>query len=234
MKIGQKAAGWAAVFLLVLGSHGAWGAPKVVEKLIDDFEDGDYTKSPEWWRFDSITASVEKNKPGRPGDIIADEAGAYSLHIVGTAKNWYAGGIGTYLGIDGSKFTGIQLDVKGTGPKSGVAKLELVDDENGNWEVEQDVLKNYALIHDDKFVYELRVDWDGWKRVYIPFTDFTDENPGVGNDKWDPVQTDGSGGLLTLQIICIGPKKTGSLDYTIDNIKLINVSDGSRQSTSEK
>lgn len=213
----------AGLMVVILGAGLVSAAPKVIEKLIDDFEDGDYTKNPEWWRFDTITAEVLKNKKGRAGDIIAEEAGQYSLSIKGTAKNWYAGGMGTYFGIDGRKYTGLQLDVKGTGPKSGVLKIELVDDDNGNWEVEQDVLKSYALIYDDKVVHELRVDWDGWKRIYIPFTDFVDENPGVGNDKWDPIQTEGSGGLLTLQFICLAPKKTGNLEYVIDNVKLLMI-----------
>jgi hypothetical protein len=131
--------------------------------------------------------------------------------------------MGTYLarkGSDLSRFNTFQMDVYGNGPGSGTIKIEINDDDNGNWQVEQDPKKNFANIYDDKYIYNLMVDWRGWKRVSLPVADFTDENPGVGDDIWNPNQEGGSGGLIQMQMIFIGPKRAGSIRFNIDNISL--------------
>ncbi|MGB9613172.1 MAG: hypothetical protein ACPL4K_03235, partial [Candidatus Margulisiibacteriota bacterium] len=149
--------------------------------------------------------------------------GNYSLGLSGMAKNWYAGGCGTYLAKerqDLSKYTNLRLDIYGNGPGSGTLKIELFDDDNNNWQVEQDPAKNYAPIYDDKFTYEIRVDWTGWKRVSIPIADFADENPLIGDDVWNPFQTGGSGGLLQMQFICLASSDKGKVNYQVDNVML--------------
>jgi hypothetical protein len=205
------------------GSHsGNSSLPSVY--MIDDFEDGDYTANPEWWKFDNITAKVVDNKDYQDGDPASlSEIKKFSLNIEGNCKDWYCGGVGTYLarkGSDLSKYNYYQMDVYGNGPGSGTIKVELNDDDNGNWQIEQDPKKAYANMYDDKFVYNIIVDWRGWKRVSIPISDFTDDNPGVGDDIWNPEQTGGSGGLIQMQMVFIGPKKSGNINFNIDNVSL--------------
>jgi hypothetical protein len=154
--------------------------------MIDDFEDNDYSSNPEWWSFDSVKPKVVGNSDYQSGDPVSlSEIRKYSLNLTGTCSDWYCGGIGTYLarkGVDLSKYNTFQMDIYGNGPGSGTVKVEMNDDDNGNWQIEQDPKKNYANMYDDKFVYNVTVDWKGWKRVMIPLADFSDENPGVGDD----------------------------------------------------
>lgn len=192
--------------------------------LIDNFESGNLV-NPEWWKFDNVALTVVDNSAYQVGDEIAlKEIAKYSLNIKGKAANWYAGGCGTYLAkpkTDYSQFGVLQLDIYGNGPGSGTLQIELYDDDNANWQVEQDPKKNYVPIYDDKFQYQVTVNWKGWKRVAIPFADFEDVNPGVGDDIWNPDQKGGSGGLLQIQLIALGPKKTGDINYNLDNIMLV-------------
>jgi hypothetical protein len=201
-------------------------APALAEKvfLIDDFESGSIKSPREWWTFELGKAEASSNKDLKEGDSkIAGSVGNYSFLLTGTAKNWYAGGCGTYIAKENqdlSRYTNFSLDIYGHGPGSGTLKIELFDDDNKNWQAEQDPAKNYAPIYDDKFVYEVRVDWNGWKRVSIPLADFTDENPMVGDDVWNPAQVGGSGGLLQLQFICLGSTDKNKINYNVDNVML--------------
>ena len=190
--------------------------------LIDDFEDGNYSKDPSWWKFDSLNLVVEKNTGLTSGDPnVAVVVGDYSLSLTGQATNWYVGGCGTYLAVDASKYSYLSMDVYGTGRSSGKLKIELFDDDNGNRQAEADPAQGYALIYDDKFTYELVVSWKGWERISIPLMDFVDNNPGVGDDIWNPDQRNGSGGLIQMNLIAIGPDERGKVNFNLDNIKLV-------------
>lgn len=192
--------------------------------LIDDFESNSLKSPREWWTFDLQKAQTFSNAGLKDGEEqVAAAVGNYSLQLAGPAKSWYAGGCGTYLakpGLDLGQYTNFQLDVYGNGPGSGTVKIELVDDDNNNWQAEQDPAKNYAMINDDKYVSEVRVDWYGWKRVPIPLADFVDDNPGVGDDVWNPQQTNGSGGLLQVQFICLATTSSGTVNLNLDNVSL--------------
>lgn len=193
--------------------------------LIDDFESGNLKSPREWWTFDIEKAEAVSNRDLQAGDEkVAAGVGNFSLLLSGLAKNWYAGGCGTYLAKENqdlSKYNNFSMDVYGNGPGSGTLKVEIIDDDNRNWQVEQDPAKNYAPVYDDKFVNEVRVDWNGWKKVVIPFADFMDDNPMVGDDIWNPLQVSGSGGLLQVQFICIANSDKGKVDYNVDNISLM-------------
>jgi len=178
--------------------------------LIDDFEDGSIKLNPEWWTFDIQKCQVASNESNK------------TLLLQGKAKNWYAGGIGTYLAkekTDLSKYQDVQLDVYGHG--AGTLKIELADDDNGNWDYEQDPNNNWNPIYDDRWIYEQRIDWRGWKTVKINFNDFVDDNPLVGDDIFNIEQANGSGGLLQMQFICIGNKADSNFTCNIDNINLV-------------
>ncbi len=200
-------------------------APVLAEKvlLVDDFESGSLKSPREWWTFDLQTAATASNKELKGGDEKVEATiGNYSMHLSGMAKNWYCGGTGTYLAKEGqdlSKYTNFQMDVFGRGPGTGTIKIELVDDDNNNWVVEADP-KTSIPTKDDRWVYEERVDWDGWKRVVIPVSDFVVDNPGAGDGVWNPQQVNGSGGLLQLQFICIATTDNGKVDFNIDNVSL--------------
>ena len=105
------------------------------------------------------------NSDYQTGDpSIISQIGKYSVKVTGSANDWYAGGMGTYLakkGQDLGKYNAIQMDMFGNGPGSGTLKIELVDDDKGNWQIEQD--SKGEPLYDDMFVYNETVDWRGWK-----------------------------------------------------------------------
>lgn len=184
--------------------------------LIDNFEDGTYTKDPEWFVFDNIIPTIIRNAKLQDGDpAVIPNLGIYSLNLSGSASNWYVGGMGLMLGIDASNYTSFELDVYGNGENSGKLKIELYDDDNGNSEVEVD--KNWKPLYDDRFAAELEVNWKGWKHVSVPFSKF--KNDGRGNYKFDPNLANGSGGLIKLQLICVANSETGLVNYNIDNLE---------------
>lgn len=185
--------------------------------VIDDFEDGNITANPEWWKFDRVLLNVVENKKGEYKYL-----GDRSLSIEGSTVNWYIGGMGAYFGIDGTKYDRVRMVVWGGGADSGTIKIELIDDDNRNWQCDINKAKGWEPVADDKFVYFLPVDWSGWKTIDIPFRDFEDENPQVGDNKWNPDQSDGSGGLLQFQMIFLSSKKAvGKINAKIDSIKLV-------------
>ena len=221
------------LFFVFVSAVSAMGrAPEKVEKsgagggvfLIDDFESGSLRTPREWWTFDIKQAEIASNSDYKGGDAaIAKQVGDYSLLFKGQATNWYAGGAGAYMAKERqnlSTYSYFQIDIYGNGPGSGTLKIELYDDDNNNWQVEQNPTMNYAPIYDDKYVSDIRVDWSGWKRVSIPLDDFVDDNDGVGDDIWNPKQGGGSGGLLQVQIICLGASDKGDINCNLDNISL--------------
>ncbi|MBN2058698.1 MAG: hypothetical protein JW782_07865 [Candidatus Saganbacteria bacterium] len=192
--------------------------------IISDFESGSLKSPQEWWTFDIKTAAVVPNTAYTGGDSeVAENVGRYSLQLKGDAANWYVGGVGTYVAKEGqdlSKYDTLIVDIYGNGESSGTLKIELLDDDNGNWQIEQDPKKAYAPTSDDKLTTEILVDWQGWQRLAIPLADFVDANPGVGDDIWNPNQAGDSGGLLQIQLVCIAPAQVGKVNFNVDNITL--------------
>lgn len=170
--------------------------------LIDNFSTKNLKAPVYWWTFDC-------NPSASKGVLSFDKL----------SKNFYGGGCGTYIvkeEIDYSKYTAIRLDIIGTGKDSGVLKIELVDDDSNNWTCEQD--KKGKVLKDDVFVYEQIIDWNGKKTITIPFVDFFDDNPRVGNDEFDIGKTGKSGGLLQIQLICLSNKPIAAIKFAVDNI----------------
>lgn len=203
------------LFIFIFSSYNL----RAEELIIENFEDGNFTEAPNWWTFDSVKLEIVSNPKDGPASLQN-----YWLKITGPARDWYLGGFGVELKIDGSKYDAVELDIFGTGSRSGRLKIELYDDDNNNQEIEQDEAKNYAPIFDDRWVYEQKVNWHGWRTITVPFSQFTDDNPGVGNDKFDPLQKDSSAGLVNFQLILIATSKTGSVDLSVDNIQFIKIS----------
>ena len=208
----------------------AAGAKPVAPKdiLIDNFEDGDIIEAPNWWKFDALKLKVVDVS----GEKIP-ELGKYALSIQGKTKAWYVGGFGMYLAQPIDKYTHIQMDVYGTGEKSGMIKVELYEDDNANKQIEQNPAKNYAPTKDDRFMYEMKVDWDGWKQIAIPFAEFNDDNPGIGNDTFDPNGEKGSGGLINVQFIVVAASAVGNANVKLDNIKVVKIEETEQPSEKE-
>ncbi len=167
--------------------------------------------SPKWWSFRAKTNI-------RSGSLTSE-----GLDVQGTAENWYVGGTGVYVGIDATKYTHFEMDVWGESQRPSSLKVELYDDDNGDNQIALDA--NGNPVNDDRFVYLQKVDWDGWKRVSIPVAAFKDDNPGIGDDVWNPSKVNGKGGLIQIQFILLASTITGEAHVKIKNIELIRYDD---------
>jgi hypothetical protein len=180
------------------------------EQVVDDFESSD--ECPRWWTFGSLTYARV------PADASATGHGRRVLAVRGHDPDRGAHGRGLFhLREIGSRRT-LKLDVRGYGPSSGRLTIELYDDDNGNWEIEKD--SSYRPLHDDRFVHSLDVDWTGWRQIAIPVSLFRDDNPGVGNDVFDPERDLTSGGLLQIQLLFAAqPGGHGDVRLDLDNLR---------------
>lgn len=182
--------------------------------VVDDFEDGELSHSPKWWAFGGLEINIEENNKKELVGL-----GDKSIRLRGYPEKWYIGGIGTYFSADLKPYNAVKLLVRGRGKTSGTLVIELFDDDNNNWSVESQGEGNTKLKYDDKFIYTQQVDWLGWKVLIIPFDDFVDANPGIGDDKWNPYREGNSGGLLQMQFIFSAGEKDKVADVQIDVIK---------------
>jgi hypothetical protein len=186
--------------------------------LIDNFESGKFEEGSKWWVFGNIKGKIVKNPTLKVKDLIAKSCGDYALNVSGRTSDWYVGGLGADIGIDASEFSRFQIDVSGDPLTKGKLIIELLEDDNGNFTIEQDPENNYEPVKDDKWVAEIKILGKGFTRTSIPFTAFRDANPKVGDGKWNPDQKGGSGGLLKLQLILVTDEKEGNINLNLDNI----------------
>jgi hypothetical protein len=190
----------AAVVLAVYTSAALAGAQD--DLVVDDMQRKD--GCPAWWYFGDLEID----------HVNVDPSGKRVMRVRGRAPGMFAHGMGLFMERDIGTRRTLHLDVRGHGPDSGRIKIELLEDDNGNWEIEKDP-RLFMPLHDDRFVYEFRVDWDGWRHIVISTDEFIDDNPGKGNDEFDPYRDMTSGGLLEIQIL-FAPTKRSSDDITID------------------
>jgi len=186
--------------------------------LIDNFENG---RADKWYRFGQISMAADKNPSleGEVKDLVAESCGEFSLKLKGGSENWYVGGIGTDLQLDAGAFTRLQMDVYGS-DKNGKIKIEVFDDDNQNFLLEQDPARDWLATKDDKWVAEVPILGKGFTRISIPFSAFRLENPGCGDGIWNPVQKDGSGGMLKIQMVFLTDRQKGRVEANIDNLLL--------------
>jgi hypothetical protein len=197
---------WGAVALAtVLGAYSGSALARPANLTIDDGEGPE--GCPGWWTFGDVQLRrAAAEDPTRHGTRV--------LAVRGRARGAFAHGMGVFLERDAAAFRTLEMDVGGYGPASGRIKIELGDDDDGNWEIQKDP-RTFRPLRDDLYVFELRVDWNGWRRVSIPLRRFVDSNPGVGNDVFDPARDLTSGGLLELQLL-FAPASPGEDAIRID------------------
>ena len=210
-----------ALLFMVTCVHAMGGSAPVKKAaypyLIDNFEDSNFNKDPEWFTFDGIIPSVAKNSTLKDGDPkVAAIVGDYSLKLTGAAKDWYVGGIGVMLGIDATGYDQFNIDVYGYGENSGKLKIELYESVTGKTDIE--VGKDWKPLHDNLWTNEIEVNWTGWKHLSIPIKEF--KNEGHGSNTWNPKLINGQGGLVKVQLISVADTQTGSINYNVDNIEL--------------
>ena len=205
------------VFLLSLPSFGFGESPpsvkpKVTETafVFENFENNEFLTDSKWWVFGNVNVSLVSNPA----------IGRLALQIKGAASNFFVGGIGGYIADFKKKSNSnnsLELDVYSESDKNGLLKIELYDDDNGNWQIEQEPSNNSPLF-DDRFTYELKLDFKGWKNISIPFSLFVDDNREVGDDIWNPSFHGNSGGLLQIQFISIASSKNGKTNFVLDDL----------------
>lgn len=204
------------LFLLVGGLLIAAARAQFTFYLIDNFEG---SRADRWYQFGNLQMAVTKNPSLEGKDAVAESCGDFSLKLKGRAENWYAGGLGTDLNVDASSFPRLQIDLYGSG-SGGKLKIEVFDDDNRNFSLEQDPSRDWLATRDDKWVVEVPILGKGFTRCSIPFSAFKLENPGSGDGIWNPDHKDGSGGLLKLQMILLTDRPSGEVEVNIDNVLL--------------
>lgn len=178
--------------------------------VLEDFADA--TLGSNWWRFGELKESfAESENP---------EVGAKYLRLIGVAKDWYVGGRGVYLAKDVTNFNALEIWIINNSAEKPKVKIEIFDDDNNNSEIEQD--DKFQPLKDDKYEYEILLNWGGWRKVVIPFDSFVDVNPEIGNNTWDPTTSDGSSGLTQMQFIVVAGSEQGKVDVGIGKISLVN------------
>ncbi len=186
---------------------------------IDNFDGKTLSEKRPWWVFGNLKAEMQENPP-----IESRVAGPRSLRLKGKTSEWVIGGIGSYLGMDIDGYNALKVLIFGNGPASGDLVFELYDDDNRNWKLELDDTTQSIPVADDKLIYTLKVDWTGWKWATLPLADFRDDNPKSGDDKWNPDQKDGSGGLLQMQVVVFADELRGKVDIKLDSIRILKAS----------
>ncbi len=178
--------------------------------VIDQFNSGDIAKADTWWKFDRLSIT----------DVADKETKDKYIMVGGKAQNWYVGGMGTYIAKDAAGSKAISLKILGTGKNSGKIKLELVDDDAGSPDVEQD--DKFIPIKDDKFTTkEININWTGWKTVTIPVSDLVLTNSGAGDGEWNPDTLNDRYGLMTVQIIVVASSASGEVNFGMKDLELI-------------
>ncbi len=185
--------------------------------VIDDFEDQNYQFQPTWWFFEDLNLEILENDKEY---VRVHQLGDYSLNIKGKTKKWLAGGMGTYLALNGSRFDRFEMTVKGNPEAPVRIEIELYDDDNMNWHIEN---TRYITMpdEDDKFTYVVDINDSTWQRIQIPLNEFKDDNPKIGDDKWNPNHLEGSGGLIQMQLLIFGEKKNSKVDLRIDSMAFV-------------
>jgi fucose 4-O-acetylase-like acetyltransferase len=207
---GAQTLSWsgASFLTLVLVTYAPSAAARTPNRplVVDDFNGAPGCSA--WWHFGAV-ALTRSPSP---------EPGTHHLQVRGALSPVFAHGIGLFIHQDIGLRRAIQMDIRGYGPGSGRIKIELAEDDNQNWEIEK-APPDYAPLYDDRFSFELAVDWTGWRTITLPFSRFVDDNPGRGNDRLDPERHGTSGGLLELQLLFSAAERDApSVNIDIDNI----------------
>ncbi len=186
--------------------------------VVDDFKDGELTSNPNWWSFGNLSVAVGPNTEANESQYVGKQA----LRLQGRTNNFYVGGCGTYLALDGSLYNTLELIIYSPSSDSGRLMVELYDDDNRNFIIEPSPFVSGYVAFDDKFTYEFPVNWVGWKKMTIPLFMFYDANTKIGDDIWNPDRKNGSGGLIQMQLIANSVSRKGKVDFKIDSIRFYN------------
>ena len=173
--------------------------------LIDNFENRDLKK---WWAFGDMSPNLVQNKPGEFPDI-----GSFALQLRGAT----VGGIGTLLNVPGDKYNMIKLAVRGNGPDSGYLAFELFVGDPKTGLIKQNPNNPGYLSMGTKYVYTLKINWNGWRTVIIP----TDRFRGEGGHRNEILRLGGKEKWVQLQLIGT-PDSNHPLMLGIDTIRLFS------------
>ena len=186
--------------------------------IVDNFEDKNLTRQPKWWAFGELDVYINENDRKQLNGLEL-----HAMHIKGRrTQPKLVGGVGAFIGLDVRPYNAIKMAIKGYGKHSGILMIELYDDDSNDWELTIHPNDPSQIIHDDKFIYSMKIDWEGWKVIIIPLRKFKDNNPMFGDNSWNPYHTDASGGLLQMQLLLFATHKKKNPNLAIDNIKFFN------------
>ena len=184
-------------------------SPKKNPIKIDNFRDGNFSVKPEWWNFGQVSMVVVDNSADIKAlkkDKNKIQLGKKSLKVQGITSRYFSGGVGVYLGLDGFDYTNLVMTIYSPEIHSGIIRIELFDDDNGNNRVDFGLNKDMPD-SDDVLVYNLTVNWSGWKTVRIPLEYFEDDNPRVGDNIFNPYRINRSAGLIQMQLVFLSIRK---------------------------
>lgn len=152
--------------------------------LIEDFEK---TTTDQIGFNSSYTDPLDQDISILLGDSTNSVQGTRSLLMSGldADTNYWIGGVQTVYGA----FHGLvsstdpstvyfNVSIYGTGTNDAGLAIKFYEDDNSSG--------SYESANDDAYSYMIKVDWKGWKRVYVPYFSFTDDATTTGNNAQEP------------------------------------------------
>ncbi|MEM9933041.1 MAG: choice-of-anchor D domain-containing protein [Bacteroidota bacterium] len=193
------------------------------EIVFDDMEHGDPSPNNNGWFYFGGGEGGGTFGPTTT-DLPPKNGGIYALSSSWTSNNGgvgFFGGFGRTNPTDLTDATHFNFWINPAVDEIYNLEINLQDDDNGDNDAP------FPLVADDEFWYILGVGGDdsevtpggGWQLVSIPFTDFVDKNPNVGNDILDGIPTSegGNGALINVVIAVVTETTTATFntDYWV-------------------
>jgi len=180
--------------------------------LIDDFEEG--TTGKVGLNYTYIATGAANVKIDLTDSTIKAQ-GNSSLLLQGTDldTNYWITGVSTDSNVLAKKVASVNADslfinlsVYGIGQSEASLEIKFEEDDAGTGTF------NASL--DDVFHYLIQVSWTGWKSISIPYSSFTDDNPGIGDGIAEPAR------ILQMSITLVSLPPVETLSVNADFVIL--------------
>lgn len=181
--------------------------------LVDNFQDGNLKA---WWGFGDLLFDVVENSAGQLDPTVQGR----SVRFQGKTSDWVVGGCGRFLGLDSSPFNVMKLMIKGNNQKgtSGRLTVQLFVANDRRWMTRDAEAREYYLKYECQYSHTISINWQGWKVITIPFSNFVPDSPRIKQKFWTAQTNLAQGTLVQLQFVVLASQKKGAVDFQIGSI----------------